>query len=804
MITEYLKLGWKLCPIPIGQKGPQGNAWNKVENALTEVPATAGNIGLMHGLSNTCAIDLDRVDMAHAWFAERGVDLSALIKAPTTVAILSGKPNSGKLIYTLPFPLPSKRITSVVDGQTICILEFRSVSTNGSSVQDVLPPSVHPSGTTYQWVGSGSFNELQVIPNELLSIWMDLIEADNHRSIPIHSSTPASMSEVRDATFSIDPDCDYRTWYEVGMGLATMEQSADAFSIWNDWSSGSEKYPTQAEMVKKWASFKPDGKITIGTVFHHAYSAGWKRPTPDITKLFAPIPVQQAKEEVIKEITLVNDIPPNDLSLWPDILVRRATELSKEVGCDPIVALLAGLSAVSGAVDKRTTLQLNSSWKVPPTWWCITIGDPSDKKTPGSKPMFAPLRKLELEDRDRYNTEMLIWSGKEARYAAEMKMYRDWAASPESELPNAVPPCIPTLEAPPEPLRLIITDATTQKVVAMSEHRPRGFLMYLDELNKWLSKLSDARNTDDRGCWIQGYETGPYSMDRMGTGTTLVDNMALSIYGNCQPTVFRDNVKATSSDGILQRFLPVVLNPDHNAMWQDALPSFMSSEAEYEQMIRRSYALQQSNYVLSDSAMLLFKSFCQNMLDFRAGEKVLGSSDVYRTALGKSEGNCARLILLFHVINDPYSNVVSIETVRMATELFSTFFIPSLRYVYLEIGQQQDPMGKIILNTIIQWSSSKPTITLADLRKATHSSAEWQVDSKIRVIMDDLVNRGYVSMFQDHPRFPVWAINPTLAAMFERERQAIIAAKQLIRENITMTIKERTGKDVVLPPTIGS
>ena len=239
--------------------------------------------------------------------------------------------------------------------------------------------------------------------------------------------------------------------------------------------------------------------------------------------------------EVVKSITMTSPVPECDMTLWPAVLSRRALEVGAEVGCDPVVPLIAGLAAVSAVADKRMRLSINPTWHVPPNIWLMTIGEPADKKTPGSKPMFAPLRKLESEDQNRFQAEMLKWKGIEARHAGDMKAFREWQQSPDSHLPNAIPPAVTPLPPMPADLRLTISDATSQKVVTMAEQRPRGFLLYLDEMNRWLTKLSDARNTDDRGSWIQGYETGPYTMDRVGAGTIKVENLALSFYGNCQP-----------------------------------------------------------------------------------------------------------------------------------------------------------------------------------------------------------------------------------------------------------------------------
>jgi hypothetical protein len=527
--------------------------------------------------------------------------------------------------------------------------------------------------------------------------------------------------------------------------------------------------------------------------------SGWKRSVQALQTQFGP--VECSPKETARAIQPSQRAPDNDVALWPDALARRAMEVATEVGCDVTVPLIAGLAAVSAAADKRTTLRLTNTWKVPPTIWLMTIGEPADKKTPGSKPMFKPLQQLEIDDKPRHSAAILQWQGQEARYASQMKAYREWSASPESGFPGAVPPEMGGCPPEPKPLRLLIQDATTQKIVSMSEGRPRGFLLYLDEMNRWLMRLSDLRNTDDRGCWIQGYETGRYTMDRQAAGTIQAENMALSIYGNCQPRVFRENVVGASSDGLIQRFMPVTLDASKNAMWQHSVPDFASHASDYDALIRRINTIEEQSYDLSPGALEAFQDFSKWALYIRENERLLRNSEAYQTALGKMEGNCARLILLFHLIDNPYVPFVSPETATRAIRLMREFFIPSLRHAFLEIGHQRDQLAQTVTDFILQGAGVMETVTLGDLRRVCKKQLQQegrkpeQSDGALRVIMDELTLAGYVAMLTDHPRYPKWTINPHIATQFAAEREKIIRAKQTVLREMEKAFYARGRKE---------
>lgn len=795
MISDYIAHGWKLCPIPLAKKGPVHPGWNLLENALKEPPATESNAGLLHSLSGTCALDLDDMVLAREWLAERGISIDGLLNAPDSVQIVSGRKNSAKLLYSLPFPLPSKKVIVTVNGRRTVAFELRCASADGASTQDVLPPSIHPSGTRYEW--RGDWRNLPPLPESLLAVWSKMIE-DTQRKLPEEmGSRPAvRMAEVASALNCCDPSCDRKMWIELGMAVHDAATAVDAleegFDIWNDWSAKSkEKYPGPREMAAQWASFKakPEG-VTVATLFMHAHNNGWVPPPPDLTGMFKPVEVPKDDKAEDKLFAATSNklsptamLPEIDTALWPDVLVRRAMEVAEEVGCDVAVPLLAGLSAVSAAADKRISLRISSTWRVPPVFWTMTIGEPADKKTPGSKPMFAPLRQMEIDDKSRFEVEKLLWLGKEARYAAQAKAYREWAASPEASLPGSIPPTVEPCPPAPEQLRILVTDSTSQKFVTMAQHRPRGFLLWLDEMATWLSRVLGSKTTEDRGCWIQTYETGPYMFDRMGAGSISVEHLASSIYGNCQPEVFRRNVVEASADGIIQRFMPVVLNAEKNAMWQNSRPDFASHRGEYDALIRRTFLLPEFEYTFSPEGNEDFRTFCEWCLRFRDNERYANHSQTYQTALGKLEGNAARLILLVHLIDDPLNPFISSATVRKTLNLVHRYFLPMLRHSFLEIGRQRDTVGTALFDFILQQSGIKATVTLGEIRRTCKHlfSADvqlWQSDAMIRSAMEEMASLGHVAIHQEHPRNPTWAINPHLATVFANHRRKIVEGRQ--------------------------
>ena len=188
LAIDYVKNGFALVPIPLGCKGPVSPGWNLPENAVTTVDAAAnitGNMGIlhMHCKDPTASIDLDDQEAATRLLSVAGVDINLLLGAQDAVQISSGRPNRAKLLYRLPELFSSLETIQIADPASgAMIVEFRSASKGGTSVTDVLPPSIHPkTGKPYIWAGSGHWSELPELPPVLLNYWKQQLEEKEQR-----------------------------------------------------------------------------------------------------------------------------------------------------------------------------------------------------------------------------------------------------------------------------------------------------------------------------------------------------------------------------------------------------------------------------------------------------------------------------------------------------------------------------------------------------------------------------------------------------------------------------------------------
>ncbi|TQE96503.1 MAG: hypothetical protein FKY71_16605, partial [Spiribacter salinus] len=171
MIEEYLCAGWRLCAIKPQSKQPHGENWQK--KPITESPSEGYGVGVIHGLNQTCAIDIDHYEYARTALAGVDIDLDALLNASDAVQIAS-REGRGKLLYRFPDDIIPKRHNlnwpkEEDHRKRFCVVEFRA-----GDVQDILPPSTHPeTGQRYEWSGSGDWRDLPELPEQLERVWRE-------------------------------------------------------------------------------------------------------------------------------------------------------------------------------------------------------------------------------------------------------------------------------------------------------------------------------------------------------------------------------------------------------------------------------------------------------------------------------------------------------------------------------------------------------------------------------------------------------------------------------------------------------
>lgn len=260
LLAEYVRFGWHLVEIPVGKKGPVTDKWNQREMCVADPEvaewAMSGNVGLAHAYSGTCAVDIDDLPRAIEFLKGYDIDLEALLNDPEAVRIES-RPGRAKLLYRMTRPAPSYKLG---DGA----LELRCASGNGLTVQDVLPPSIHPdTGKPYTWKynrADGDWRKLPTLPVDLARLWASCAKPKAPKPAGRPTTELAeALPRLRETLAVWDPDVGYEEWVQIGMSLHHETRGSESgLALWNEWSARGKKYKGIGDLDFHWRSFRLD------------------------------------------------------------------------------------------------------------------------------------------------------------------------------------------------------------------------------------------------------------------------------------------------------------------------------------------------------------------------------------------------------------------------------------------------------------------------------------------------------------------------------------------------------------------
>ncbi len=168
----------------------------------------------------------------------------------------------------------------------ITILEFRCRTADGLTVQDVLPPSMHPdTGMAYRWGGKGEWRRIPEIPAALLAAWQHELVArqasrarrkDRQWSLSRVEDTPRQRACVADMLSHVSADCSYElyrdiVWAILSLGWPDGEDIAEAWCL-----TAPEEFK-EASFWNVVNSYDPKRypAPTIGTIIFRARAGGW-------------------------------------------------------------------------------------------------------------------------------------------------------------------------------------------------------------------------------------------------------------------------------------------------------------------------------------------------------------------------------------------------------------------------------------------------------------------------------------------------------------------------------------------------
>tara|TARA_R100000365_G_C2748298_1_gene79440 strand:+ start:2026 stop:3714 length:1689 start_codon:yes stop_codon:yes gene_type:complete len=461
--------------------------------------------------------------------------------------------------------------------------------------------------------------------------------------------------------------------------------------------------------------------------------------------------------------------------LLPSVIEDFATVNARIMGADAGALAASALAVCAAAIPDPIQVQVkrhSTSWTESARIWVALVGDPSAKKSPIISEASRPLKAMDTR---------LFGEYREAKASFDALEKAEQAVT-----------------TPPRQVRLRLEDTTIEAAQEVLKDSPNGVLCLQDELSGWfgaMDKYSGGRGAaKDRAFWLQSFNGGSYVVNRVGRGSSMIDNLSVCMLGGIQPEPIRKLAAEAQDDGLLQRLFPIVVSPSTVGVDEPTPPV----SDKYAGLVERLRTMQRSRAGIGEND-LRFDDGAQairDQLEVKHHDMQRAWEDVNRklaSHFGKLDGLFARLCVLWHCIEsdgDRPAREIPASVADRVSKFMHQFLVPHAVAFYTDVLglTAQHDMVMQVASYIL--SHDLTTITARDVRRGDRAMRGLD-DYQARAILTQLDALGWLEPEPPtrNETAPRWRVRPSVHAMFaeraERERQR----RQTVRETIVQSLE---------------
>lgn len=309
-----------------------------------------------------------------------------------------------------------------------------------------------------------------------------------------------------------------------------------------------------------------------------------------------PAPAWATVTPVADVLSPVDKFNPEFL---PEAIRPWIQDVSERMSVPLDFAAICALVSLSGVIGRRAFVYPKANdkgWKESISLSGAVVAYSGKVKTPTWKTFLNPVIEVEMDWKREHDKASAI-------YKDQQELWDKAEAEREKSAKKGVPVELPKAVAPPqEPAarrRLLLNDATPEKMHEVMKNNPEGLLYYRDELSSWVAELDKEGREAQRGLFLAAMNgNDAYSVDRIGRdGGHAI--MCASVFGGFQPELLKSflNKSVNVDDGTIPRFtmlvwpdevdMPLVDRPENTiakSYYQNAVRAFATMKAESVQL----------------------------------------------------------------------------------------------------------------------------------------------------------------------------------------------------------------------------
>jgi hypothetical protein len=700
--------------------------------------------------------------------------LEAILGAPT-VAVESGgewtNPNTGEVEPKVHLHWRLKKPTATPDEHAV-LKEARRLATELVGGDGTNISIVHPIRWPGSWhrkkepriakITASSENEIDL--TKALDLLRDAAGALDFNQAKVKASSKfraaddtyvaSALSVIANGTDPKEHDWDY--WNRIGMATwaATggSEAGGKAFAEWSAKSSKNDPVVTE----NRWQHYKtsPPTDIGFGSLVYLArkHSPGWSYGE-------AVDPVEPV------DLWAKFDPPTLPRGVLPEVIEAFAFDRGMAMGCDMAGLAASALAVCAAAIPDGIKLQPKKHdiyWLESARLWFAPVGSPSTMKTPMMDAAVKPLRRIDAEMAKANHLAMADYN----KLSAEERK--------KTEAPKQT--------------RLMMQDTTIEAAQEILKDSPDGVLSYQDELSGWfgaMDKYSGGKGAaKDRAFWLQSFNGGSYSTNRIGRGSVFIENLSVSMLGGIQPEPIKALADDGADDGLLQRLIPIVLGSA--VVGRDEKPG--DAVYDYNKLVSNLHNLEPaagSVLTFDDGALAIRVGLEKKHLELQQCETI---NRKLASHIGKYNGIFARLCVVWHCVEHATGTIpgtITEATARRAAGFLHAFLLPHALAFYagvLGLSNDHDALTAIAGYIL----AHKPErITYRDCMRGD-SVMKRLKPRDAEVLFEQLHGLGWVTRTPGpRPSTPThWIVNPAVHERFAERGKAEAERRERDRATI--------------------
>jgi hypothetical protein len=379
---------------------------------------------------------------------------------------------------------------------------------------------------------------------------------------------------------------------------------------------------------------------------------------------------------------------------------RDTVEQAADAACGPVDYVGTALLCLTGtALGNSRWPAVRNGWSEPPILWAGLVGNPGQAKTPCMKAAQALIRRGEFALAAGFEDRFRDFERRKHTAAA---LDEEWQAKVKTAIKNGgLVPDKPSAADPPKPPvrpRLVVTDATVEKLAQLAGGLPRGLLLCREELAGWWGGFDRyGGGGSDRSFFLEGFDGGPYAVDRVKNAEPLhIRNLTIGVLGGVQPDRLAEMID-TQDDGFAPRFLWAWPDPCPNFKIGDAPTTSAAAEEAFERLVSLEMPTNELGFPtprlvpLAPAAVDVLEEFGQENQK-RAFDAFGLMAGTYSKARGRALRLAAILEFLWWSANPGREEPQEISDIAIssAAGLLDGYFLPMASRVY---GDAALPVG---------------------------------------------------------------------------------------------------------------